>query len=227
MQDRWSGFRSAIAGGLVVAFAMTALPVLAASVGDPFALGKANTIDRKTVLKGDTVKTLVIRNTGTGIPLVLNAPAGSAPLKVNSTELVSKLNADLLDGMDSTELQVVAAHAGGGQDVNVNLIEVVRSVTLTAPSDGVVVVNSTAFASALTAGDGVACSITTDTIVDLGFLQAWESAGADGHVGHLAGTRGFDVTAGEFTVNLVCFRQGGPGDGFIADSAMTAIFIPN
>ena len=226
MQDRSSSFRSAIAGGLVVAFAMTALPVLAASVGDPFALGEVNIINSKTVLRGAAGKTLQLRNTGTGFPLQLNAPDGKAPLKVNNSELVKRFNADLLDGLDSTALQVVAAHDGGEQIEGLTgTPDVVRSVTLTAPSDGMVIVNSTVTGVDSDAGDKVQCSITTGTILDLDFLQQWDSPGSPGFFGQLAGTRGFDVTAGELTVNLVC-KHAGSGDSSIFDSAMTAIFIP-
>ena len=101
--------------------------------------------------------------------------------------------------------------------------EVVRSVTLTAPLAGVVIVNSTATASEDTAGNYVACSITTGTSLDNSFLQAWESPGVNGRYAQLAGTRGLGVTAGEIlTVNLVCESS---DPAAILDSALTAIFV--
>lgn len=48
-----------------------------------------------------TTATTIIYNTG-GIPLYLKAPDGIAPLKVNSSTRVPRLNADRLDGVDST-----------------------------------------------------------------------------------------------------------------------------
>jgi hypothetical protein len=117
----------------------------------------------------------------------------------------------------------LAVHAGGDQLEGVTDIdEVVRSVSLTAPAAGTVIVNSTATAHAATAGDFVRCSITTGTTLDFGFLQLWVSPGFPGENAQLAGTRGFDVTAGQtLTVNLVC-----DGDSSnILDSAMTAIFV--
>lgn len=140
-------------------------------------------------------------------------------------------DSDLLDGLDSSAfLQpsgLVAAHVGGPQTATVTATDTtVRSLSLTAPSAGVVVVNSTATAGETTGGDRALCSITTGTALEHGFHQVWESAGIDGTFGQLAGTRGFDVAAGEFTVNLVCSHVGSSVDTTILQSALTAIFIP-
>jgi hypothetical protein len=121
----------------------------------------------------------------------------------------------------------LAVHAGGDQGELVTTTdEVVRSVSLTAPVAGVVVVNSTVAVSEPNAGDFVRCSITTGTTIDTTFLQYWRSPGAPGSITQLGGTRGFDVTAGElFTVNLVCDHFGTSGSSNVEDSAMTAIFV--
>jgi hypothetical protein len=78
-------------------------------------------------------------------------------------------------------------------------------------------------------GGGGRCSITSGTTLDTEFLQQWQSAATNGEYGQLAGTRGFEVSAGEFTVNLVCFAglSGESADVQIIDSALTGIFIPN
>jgi hypothetical protein len=121
----------------------------------------------------------------------------------------------------------LAVHAGGQQDEAVTAVgEVVRSVTLTAPVAGTVIVSSTATAFEGTAGDQVACSITTGTNLDLGFLQVWVSPGPSISAAQLAGTRGFDVTTDQIlTVNLVCAHAGTSGSSAIFDSALTAIFV--
>jgi len=121
----------------------------------------------------------------------------------------------------------LAVHAGGEQSEAVtNTNEVVRSVSLTAPVAGTVIVNSTASVGEGTAADSVGCSITTGTAHDLAFLQWWESPGSPGSFAQLAGTRGFDVTAGQtLTVNLVCSHFGPSGLSNIFDSALTAIFV--
>jgi hypothetical protein len=121
----------------------------------------------------------------------------------------------------------LAVHAGGNQNEPVTASdEVVRSVSLTAPVAGVVIVNSTATAVQVTAGNVVRCSITTGTVHDFGFEQFWQSPGSPGSFEQLAGTRGFDVTAGQaLTVNLVCDHFGASSSSNIFDSALTAIFV--
>lgn len=64
-----------------------------AATGGTFILGKSNS--------ADTVSTLT---SSSGSPLSLRSPAGSAPLRVNRSVKVERLNADLLDGIDSTGL---------------------------------------------------------------------------------------------------------------------------
>jgi hypothetical protein len=121
----------------------------------------------------------------------------------------------------------LAVHAGGDQFETVTFpAEVVRFVSLTAPVAGTVIVNSTATAVEDTAGGQVVCSITTGTTIDFAFLQIWESPGSAGHLAQLAGTRGFDVAAGQtLTVGLVCAHFGTSGSSEILDSALTAIFV--
>ncbi len=65
-----------------------------AATGSTFITGRGNSATTTTTLT----------NSG-GIPLSLAARAGSAPLVVNSTVKVGRLNADLVDGLDSTNLQ--------------------------------------------------------------------------------------------------------------------------
>jgi hypothetical protein len=121
----------------------------------------------------------------------------------------------------------LAVHAGGDQALLADTTAaVVRSVSLTAPVAGTVIVNSTATAQEPDAGDRVLCSITTGTTLDFAFLQGWESPGGSGELAQLAGTRGFDVTAGQaLTVNLVCVHAGTSGISIVSDSALTAIFV--
>lgn len=98
--------------------------------GDPLILGKAaNTATTMTGLVGnisDTTKAaLSINNTRGGSALALKvgsptvSPNDVAPMRVNSTKKVDKLNADTLDGLDSADFQgkyaqtVVVAKSGG------------------------------------------------------------------------------------------------------------------
>jgi hypothetical protein len=65
----------------------------AAATGGTFILGRRN--------DASTVSTL---SNSAGTPLLLRSPAGTAPLAVNRAVKVDHLNADLLDGLDSTAL---------------------------------------------------------------------------------------------------------------------------
>jgi hypothetical protein len=77
-----------------------------AATGGNFILGRANTADAPTSLSsGATGPALRLTNTSTGAgarALGLNVAAGHAPFSVNSGAKVTNLNADKLDGMDST-----------------------------------------------------------------------------------------------------------------------------
>ncbi|GAB3253905.1 hypothetical protein [Nocardioides dilutus] len=66
-----------------------------AATGGPLLLGKGNTASKTTKLK----------TTGNGAALSLKSKGGRAPLKVSNSTKVTKLNADLVDGLDSTGLQ--------------------------------------------------------------------------------------------------------------------------
>ena len=221
--------RSALIGGVIAGLVMTALPAVA-GVGDTAIVGQQNkSASRATTFQGlGGNGVLRARSTRDTPALDLQVNGNAAPMTVDSTGRVKNLNADMVDGRNARDLEVLAAHAGGNQaEIVTPTDEVVRSVTLQVPTDGVVIVNSTASPVEPTAGDIVRCSITTGTTTDDAFVQRWESAGAAGDISQMAGTRGFDVTAGEFTANLVCDHSGTSGSSFIDDSAMTAIFIPN
>ncbi len=94
----WDTLRAGLAGALVAAVLTMSFPV-AAAVGDALKLGQANSADAVTSLSGSSAANLRITNNLSGSPaLDLRVRSGAAPLKVNSTTLVVKLNADLLDG---------------------------------------------------------------------------------------------------------------------------------
>lgn len=68
--------------------------VATAATGGSFILGHSN-----------NATTLTILTNTAGTPLRLNAPAGVAPLIVNSTGKVPNLNSDKLDGLSSEQFQ--------------------------------------------------------------------------------------------------------------------------
>jgi len=88
-------------------------------VGGVFNLGQTNSVNASTVLTGSTNgKQLQVTNTNTGASAAgigISVASGKPPLVVSSSTKVSQLNADLLDGLDSSKLQrrVTGACANG------------------------------------------------------------------------------------------------------------------
>jgi len=66
-----------------------------AASGGPLLLGKSNTASKTTTLK----------TTGNKAALSLKSKAGKAPLKVSNSTKVTKLNADLVDGLEGDALK--------------------------------------------------------------------------------------------------------------------------
>jgi len=227
-----------LAAALIAALVVVAVPAEGApnggGPGDPLLLSRVNQAGPMTVLKTNGGFRILAKNPARP-PLMIYTPDSMPPLDVSSTAKVENLNVDMLDGLDSTAFvrgtDLVAAYAGGEQTVEVDdLGGVVRSVSLTPPGAGTVIVHSTAHVLVDTAGDGVTCSIITGEIPDSSYGQVWSSTSTSGlREGQLAGTRGFTVTGrGPFTANLYCDISSGLSDeARIWNSALTAIFIPN
>jgi len=76
---------------------------LAAVPGDPFKLGRINSIDNLSTLVGSASGALLrINNEGSGPALDLRVEEGEVPMNVNSASRVNDLNADRVDGKDSS-----------------------------------------------------------------------------------------------------------------------------
>jgi hypothetical protein len=99
--------KGAAVGGISAAVVFGAASALAGTgVDGIFNLGRTNTVDAKSVLKGATAtKNLQITNTGAGSALGLRVRPDRPPMVVNSSVKVRKLNADKLDGLTSDRLQ--------------------------------------------------------------------------------------------------------------------------
>lgn len=102
-------FASAVFGlalvlALVVGVGTTAL---AAVPGDPFKLGKTNTIDKASKLVGGaTGALLTVDNGGSGSALGLQVEPGEAPMTVDSDKKVAELNSDEVDGKSADQIGV-------------------------------------------------------------------------------------------------------------------------
>jgi hypothetical protein len=112
-----------------------------AATGGNFILGVPNTATSPTELSASgaaSTSALKVTNTNTATgstALELNVPAGKAPMKVNSKTKVTNLNADLLDGLESTAW----VRRGVALNVNVNpsLASGAVDVTNTGSGNGV------------------------------------------------------------------------------------------
>jgi hypothetical protein len=109
---------------------------------------------------------------------------------------------------------------------NVGANVILRSVTITAPTAGQVIVSasgSTDFDDTA-AVETMTCSITTGVNVNGHEIYAWEDTANSGvNLMPLAGTRGFVVAAGSTTFNFVC---SGSGTVDMYNPSLTAIFVP-
>jgi len=98
---------------VALTLATASVAVAGSGVGGVFNLGKTNTVNAITKLVGSvTGASLVVDNnsTGTGATaLDLQVEPGKTPMKVNSATKVANLNADTVDGKDSTGLGQVWA----------------------------------------------------------------------------------------------------------------------
>jgi len=105
--------------------------------------------------------------------------------------------------------------------------EIVKSVFISAPSSGKVIVNASGYFryGSTTTVDGGRCSITTGNTVDFSHLIISDENQANiMDFNPFAATRGFNVAAGTTRFNLVC--DSFSGTIRIGDPTMTAGFFP-
>jgi hypothetical protein len=123
-------------GKLTVLAVVTALTLVTASaafagsgIGGVFNLGVTNSVDAITTLVGNVAgPSLRIDNNSTATgstALDLQVESGKAPMKVNSTAKVGKLNADQLDGKDSSAF-ASSSHTHSGADITSGTVEADR-----------------------------------------------------------------------------------------------------
>ena len=160
-------------------------------------------------------------------------PAGGIrPASITNVHIANNAvtTANIVDG-SITSVDILdaprAQFAGGGQPILLtSTAAVVRSVNITAPTAGTVIVNATGYFAFphTTILDAARCSITTGTTVDFSHLIVFGENRPDAmsHV-PFGATRGFAVPAGTYAINLVCERA--YGETAIGGSELTAIFV--
>jgi hypothetical protein len=127
------------------------------------------------------------------------------------------------DDLSDTAKPAGIAYSSGDQDVAVTGADTVfRTVTLEAPADGYAVVN----ASWVIYGRNILtqCSITTGTTVETTHLVETQEANVALIALSSSAVRGFPVTAGDNTFNLVCSASIGSPN--IRDSSLVATYVP-
>lgn len=92
-----------VAGALLISGLTTTVMPADAESGDTMIVGESNRAGRSTWLASRGPSVLKLNNTGGNPVLDLRNDGGSAPLLVDSSVVVAGLNADLLDGQDSTD----------------------------------------------------------------------------------------------------------------------------
>jgi hypothetical protein len=174
----------------VVAVAALALGIALSPAGNAVAAVKSVLLGTKNT----AASTTTISNSR-GTALALNSPSGKAPLAVNSTGKVTNLNADRLDGLDSSAF----ARAGG------------QTGYIVAPDD----VAACPAGTVITGGGGIAYDASGNpaplyysgpSLTDSGFVpDTWLAYGPDG---------------GDFYSVAVCYNPKGAVPGAMSAKAV-------
>jgi hypothetical protein len=186
-----------------------------AATGGPFILGQSNSADATTDLSSPFVgKVLRVTQTGTsGTALGLLVPPGRPPFTVNSTTKVANLNADMLDGLDSTAF------------VPDQKLRRVGPIVATLPPSGgffdspIVTVGHFTFSGHCGAipppsGDLGQVRLTIQSDVDHSTYASLTQSQAGGQFGNTDMTAGTDYTVANFgPVSLSNFPQFHPASG--------------
>ena len=180
-------------------------------------------VEKKDIAKNAIVSNRVKNESLTGVD-ILNGSIGMSDLGADSVG-----GSEIAAGaVGASELAIDAKPAGadfaeGNQNFPLPAGDtVLRSVALTAPAPGVVIVNGTVTMFFGAGGGFVACSLTTGlVIVSAALVQQGNAATGTESV---ALTRGFEVGAGTTTFNLVCEEFS--GSVVARDSILTALYVP-
>lgn len=104
-----------------------------------------------------------------------------------------------------------------------NVDTIFESVTISAPSAGLVMVNASGYFGFDNSGGQLSCSITTGSAVETSNEFTTEGDGTSNLLSFGA-TRGFEVSAGTTTFNLVC-EETAPNSS-VRTTNMTALYVP-
>lgn len=219
---------------------------LAAVPGDPFKLGRTNTIDQISTLVGSASGALLkIDNEGDGAALDLRVESGEAPMKVDSSTKVTSLNADELDGNDASAFLGADDQAANADEVDSKSAnELIRVASFTghspledgtngtlatteinAPSSGFLVINASSDFSYFGGNDLVICLIKVDNAEASGSRRILEYNGATNvnREQDCSTNSVVLVYAGHHTIDLKV--EGSFGAGY-RETTLSAMYVP-
>lgn len=199
---------------LVIASAMAAfiaLPAAAQTAGNVKCNGCVSSRDVKNNgIKSKDIKDGQVGNVDLGADAVDGAKVLDGSL--TSVDILDSAGADfaetdaLLDTINATDT-------------------VYETITINAPTDGVVIASASAFVNITSTGIA-RCAVTTGTTLGPIFFNALgNTTGVAAAPVTIGITRGFVVSAGATTLNLVCNLFSGTAT--MADRTLTAIFVPD
>lgn len=175
---------------------------------------RANCVDSRDVKNNSLASVDILDNSLTGTDIQDNSLTATDVQddSLTATDQKDEAGADFASGEQFFNLT-------GGNDI-------IRSVTITAPTAGRVIVNASGSIGldSSTTFESVNCSITTGIVVDSTHTATVDENVVNAmHLTPFGLTRGFVVAAGSATFNLVC---NGPATTHVNDSSLTAIFVP-
>lgn len=185
-----------------------------AATGSPLLLGKGNTASKTTKLK----------NTGNKAALSLTSKAGQPPLQVSNSTKVTKLNADLVDGLDGAALKS-KSYVYNLTATNVATAHALFALTGLPPGKYIANFSVTAQSNG---PDGISCYLAAGSGGTLVTRLVTKGIAGNGGTFTLSGGGFVDTTAA--THRFTCTQSGGtsltipnPFDGTQAQLVMTSV----
>ena len=226
MESRFH-LRSALAGGIVAALLVSAIPAVASTIVAVMA-GEINDVDVRTGLRGnvDTANLTLDNTNPDGSGLSISVEKGNAPLEVNSPKRVKKLNADKVDGRHAHSLIRVASAARNNvaEPSSVNR-QPVLTTSITAPTGGFLVLTGGVDALSSSTGSTYTCSVPVDGVTVIGSRRnaRFGPAASDNREEDCSTQGVVSIGAGTYDVTL---DIKGWLDGTISGGSVWAIYVP-
>jgi hypothetical protein len=210
---------------LVLGVATTAM---AAVPGDPFRLGRINTINTVSQLVGSVNNTMLRRDNNSdgasATAVQLDVQPGKAPMKVSSDTRVDKLNADKVDGKNANDLVRVAFKNFNESPVASGNGNVARA-TINAPTTGFLVINASSNVFNVQQADPlVECLIEVDNNVNDPSRRFMQLNGTSNQEEDCSTNTVVPVAQGNHTIDLEALDVGAETN--FDQTTLSAIFVP-